>query len=98
MRALGSGEHVEPDLSVREVRAGDRYLICSDGLSGVVSHQTLEDTLAGYQPPAETVQQLTQLALRGGGPDNIPCIVADVLDIDDGDTLAVQLHDTPVVV
>jgi len=98
MRALGSAEHVEPDLSIREVRVGDRYLICSDGLSGVVSHQTLEDTLAGYQAPHETVQELIQLALRGGGPDNITCIVADVLDTDDGDTLAAQLNDTPVVV
>ncbi|WP_037887499.1 Stp1/IreP family PP2C-type Ser/Thr phosphatase [Streptomyces viridochromogenes] len=98
MRALGSGDHVEPDLSIREVRAGDRYLICSDGLSGVVSHQTLEDTLASYQGPQETVQQLIELALRGGGPDNITVIVADVLDLDTGDTLAGQLHDTPVVV
>ncbi|MFF6996048.1 Stp1/IreP family PP2C-type Ser/Thr phosphatase [Streptomyces sp. NPDC008313] len=98
MRALGSGEHVEPDLSIREVRAGDRYLICSDGLSGVVSHQTMEDTLASYQGPQETVQELIQLALRGGGPDNITVIVADVLDIDSGDTLAGQLSDTPVVV
>ncbi|WP_240436606.1 Stp1/IreP family PP2C-type Ser/Thr phosphatase [Streptomyces sporangiiformans] len=98
MRALGSGDHVEPDLSIREVRAGDRYLICSDGLSGVVSHQTMEDTLASYQGPQETVQELIQLALRGGGPDNITVIVADVLDIDGGDTLAGQLSDTPVVV
>ncbi|MER5371578.1 Stp1/IreP family PP2C-type Ser/Thr phosphatase [Streptomyces sp. NPDC002553] len=98
MRALGSGEHVEPDLSIREVRAGDRYLICSDGLSGVVSHQTLEDTLASYQGPQETVQELIQLALRGGGPDNITVIVADVLDLDTGDTLAGHLSDTPVVV
>ncbi|MCI3240745.1 MULTISPECIES: Stp1/IreP family PP2C-type Ser/Thr phosphatase [Streptomyces] len=98
MRALGSGEHVEPDLSIREVRAGDRYLICSDGLSGVVSHQTLEDTLASYQGPQETVQELIQLALRGGGPDNITVIVADVLDLDTSDTLAGQLSDTPVVV
>ncbi|MBD0841112.1 Stp1/IreP family PP2C-type Ser/Thr phosphatase [Streptomyces sp. TRM68416] len=98
MRALGSGDHVEPDLSIREVRAGDRYLICSDGLSGVVSHQTLEDTLASYQGPQETVQDLIQLALRGGGPDNITVIVADVLDLDTGDTLAGQLSDTPVVV
>ncbi|WP_345619310.1 Stp1/IreP family PP2C-type Ser/Thr phosphatase [Streptomyces ziwulingensis] len=98
MRALGSGDHVEPDLSIREVRAGDRYLICSDGLSGVVSHQTMEDTLASYQGPQETVQELIQLALRGGGPDNITCIVADVLDLDTGDTLAGQLSDTPVVV
>jgi protein phosphatase len=98
MRALGSGDHVEPDLSIREVRAGDRYLICSDGLSGVVSHQTLEDTLASYQGPQETVHELIQLALRGGGPDNITVIVADVLDLDTGDTLAGQLSDAPVVV
>ncbi|MFD5429539.1 Stp1/IreP family PP2C-type Ser/Thr phosphatase [Streptomyces sp. NPDC127084] len=98
MRALGSGDHVEPDLSIREVRAGDRYLICSDGLSGVVSHQTMEDTLASYQGPQETVQDLIQLALRGGGPDNITVIVADVLDVDGGDTLAGRLHDTPVIV
>lgn len=99
MRALGSGDHVEPDLSIREVRAGDRYLICSDGLSGVVSHQTLEETLASYQGPQETVQELIQLALRGGGPDNITCIVADVLDVDGGDGLAAaQLNDTPVIV
>ncbi|MBQ0827621.1 Stp1/IreP family PP2C-type Ser/Thr phosphatase [Streptomyces tagetis] len=98
MRALGSGDHVEPDLSIREVRAGDRYLICSDGLSGVVSHQTLEETLASYQGPQETVQELIQLALRGGGPDNITVIVADVLDLDTGDTLSGQLSDTPIVV
>ncbi|MFJ3231405.1 Stp1/IreP family PP2C-type Ser/Thr phosphatase [Streptomyces sp. NPDC086787] len=98
MRALGSGDHVEPDLSIREVRVGDRYLICSDGLSGVVSHQTMEETLASYQGPQETVQELIQLALRGGGPDNITVIIADVLDLDTGDTLAGQLSDTPVVV
>ncbi|WP_206442188.1 Stp1/IreP family PP2C-type Ser/Thr phosphatase [Streptomyces boncukensis] len=101
MRALGSGDHVEPDLSIREVRAGDRYLLCSDGLSGVVSQQTLEETLASYQGPQETVQELIQLALRGGGPDNITCIVADVLDVGSvstEDTLAGQLNDTPVIV
>ncbi|MER6915209.1 PP2C family serine/threonine-protein phosphatase [Streptomyces sp. NPDC000594] len=98
MRALGSGDHVEPDLSIREVRIGDRYLICSDGLSGVVSHQTLEETLASYQGPQETIQNLIQLALRGGGPDNITCIVADVLDTDAADPMAAQLSDTPVVV
>ncbi|KPI18854.1 protein serine/threonine phosphatase [Actinobacteria bacterium OK074] len=98
MRALGSGDHVEPDLSIREVRAGDRYLICSDGLSGVVSPQTMEETLASYQGPQETVGELIQLALRGGGPDNITVIVADVLDLDTGDTLAAHLSDVPVVV
>jgi PPM family protein phosphatase len=98
MRALDGRGQVEPDLSIREVRPGDRYLICSDGLSGPVSHQTLEETLAGYHTPHQTVQDLIQLALRGGGPDNITCIVADVLDVDDSDTLSGQLNDTPVVV
>lgn len=98
MRALDGRGQVEPDLSIREVRVGDRYLLCSDGLSGPVSHQTLEDTLASYQGPYETVQELIQLALRGGGPDNITCIVADVLDVEDGDTLSGRLDDNPVIV
>ncbi|AXI78646.1 PP2C family protein-serine/threonine phosphatase [Peterkaempfera bronchialis] len=98
MRALDGRGQAEPDLSIREVRAGDRYLICSDGLSGVVSHQTLEETLGSYYSPQQTVQELIQLALRGGGPDNITCIVADVLDVGDSDTMAGQVSDTPVVV
>jgi PPM family protein phosphatase len=98
MRALGSGDHVEPDLSIREVRAGDRYLICSDGLPTVVSPQTIEEALASYQGPQETVGELIQLALRGGGPDNITCIVADVVDVDENDARGRQLNDTPVVV
>ncbi len=98
MRALDGRGQVEPDLSIREVRAGDRYLICSDGLSGPVSHQTLQDTLGSYYAPEQTVQELIQLALRGGGPDNITCIVADVLDVGATDTLSGQFNDVPVVV
>ncbi|MCE7080681.1 PP2C family serine/threonine-protein phosphatase [Streptomyces sp. ST2-7A] len=100
MRALGSADQVEADLSIREVRTGDRYLLCSDGLSGVVSHETLQQTLGSFAPPPETVRELIDLALRGGGPDNITCIVADVLDTGhgEGDTLATQLNDAPQIV
>ncbi|MFB7129726.1 MULTISPECIES: PP2C family serine/threonine-protein phosphatase [Streptomycetaceae] len=98
MRALDGRGQVEPDLSIREVRAGDRYLICSDGLSGPVSHQTLQDTLGSYYAPEQTVQELIQLALRGGGPDNITCIVADVIDVGATDTMSGQFNDVPVVV
>lgn len=98
MRALGSGDHVEPDLSIREVRAGDRYLLCSDGLSGVVSHQTIGETLAAHRDPYDAVQELIQLALRGGGPDNITCIVADVLDVETDATPDGPFNDTPVIV
>jgi serine/threonine protein phosphatase PrpC len=73
-------DDVEPDLSIREARLGDRYLLCSDGLSGVVSFETLQDTLASDNDPTKTCEQLVQLALRSGAPDNVTCIVADVVD------------------
>ncbi|EYT79031.1 protein phosphatase [Streptomyces sp. Tu 6176] len=98
LRTLGSSNNMEPDLSIREVRARDRYLICSHGLSGVGSHQSLQDTLTGYQRPQDAVTELIRLALRGGGPDNITAIVADVLDLDTDDTLAGELFNTPVIV
>ncbi len=80
LRALDGRADVEPDLSLREVKAGDRYLLCSDGLSGVVSEETLHQTLSKAADVDVVVLQLIELAIRGGGPDNITCIVADVVD------------------
>ena len=65
---------------MHDSQAGDRYLLCSDGLSGVVSDETLRETLATIADPEAVTRQLIELALRGGGPDNITCIVADVVD------------------
>ncbi|HEX3732997.1 MAG TPA: protein phosphatase 2C domain-containing protein [Mycobacteriales bacterium] len=76
-RAL-DGRDVEPEFSIREAQAGDRYLLCSDGLSGVVSPQTIADAL-GVGTPQEAADRLISLALRGGGPDNITCVVADIV-------------------
>jgi PPM family protein phosphatase len=84
LRAI-TGQDIDPSLTIREARAGDRYLLCSDGLSGVVSDDTLADTLAAYEDPRECADRMIELALRGGGPDNITCIVADVVDIDFGE-------------
>jgi protein phosphatase len=81
LRAL-NGQDVEPDLSMRDARAGDRYLLCSDGLSGVVTFETLASAMRDPDPQA-TADRLIELALRSGGPDNITCIVADVVE-DDG--------------
>jgi protein phosphatase len=80
LRALDGTSEAEPDLSILEAHAGDRYLLCSDGLSGVVSEETLHRTLATVPDPDDAVLQLVELAIRGGGPDNITCIVADVVD------------------
>lgn len=79
-RSLDGVHPVDPDLSVREIRAGDRYLICSDGLSGVVSQETLGQTMQEFSDPDDAVDALVALALRGGGPDNVTCVVADVVD------------------
>ncbi|BCJ65416.1 PP2C family protein-serine/threonine phosphatase [Polymorphospora rubra] len=80
-RAL-DGRDVDPEYSVRQVLPGDRYLICSDGLSGVVSAETIAETMREYADPAQCVERLVQLALRGGGPDNITVIIADATDQD----------------
>src|SRR6266705_1135725 len=80
LRALDGRTEAEPDLSVREVRVGDRYMLCSDGLSDVVTEQTLHKTLVTITNPDDAVLQLIELAIRSGGPDNITCIVADVVD------------------
>ena len=80
LRALDGRSVAEPDLSVHEGQPGDRYLLCSDGLSGVVSDETLRETLATIADPEAVTRQLIDLALHGGGPDNITCIVADVVD------------------
>ncbi len=88
LRAM-TGHDLEPSLTVRESRAGDRYLLCSDGLSGVVSDETLAETLR-IPDPQQCANRMIDLALRGGGPDNITCIVADVVDVDFGE-------DAPIV-
>jgi protein phosphatase len=51
LRALDGRSVAEPDLSVHDSHAGDRYLLCSDGLSGVVSDETLRETLATIEDP-----------------------------------------------
>ena len=80
-RAL-DGRDIDPEYSVRQVLAGDRYLICSDGLSGVVSADTIAQTLREIADPQACVERLVQLALRGGGPDNITVVIADAIDKD----------------
>ena len=83
MRVLGDFDmEIVPDLSVREARPGDRWLLCSDGLSGVVSADTLAETLGTVDDVEVCAERLVQLALRAGGPDNITVIVADIVDLD----------------
>jgi PPM family protein phosphatase len=79
LRALaGSGSH-EPDLQLREARPGDRYLLCSDGLHEVASAGAIARVLLTVSDPDQAATELIALAIAGGGPDNVTCIVADVV-------------------
>jgi protein phosphatase len=74
-----TGRPVEPFLEVRKAYSGDRYLICSDGLSDYVPVQAIARTLR-LSDPQRCPQELIRLALRHGSEDNITCIVADVVE------------------
>ena len=86
LRALGDNDgEVLLDESVREALPGDRWLLCSDGLSGMVARDTIEDALNRFADPGECADRLIDLALRAGGTDNITVVIADVIrtaDID----------------
>ncbi|GAA4918927.1 Stp1/IreP family PP2C-type Ser/Thr phosphatase [Streptomonospora salina] len=80
LRALDGRSQVDPDISVSEARVGDRYMLCSDGLSGVVSTDTIRQTMETEANPDAAARRLIDLANRGGGPDNITAVVADIID------------------
>lgn len=81
LRALGDlSTSLELDTTVRELRVGERWLLCSDGLSGMVSDETIAETLAEFSDLDECADKLVDLALRAGGQDNITVILADIVD------------------
>ncbi len=78
-RALDGRESFELDLERLDLLPGDRLLLCSDGLSGIVSDESIQEVLRESDPDT-AVHRLIDLALRGGGHDNITCIVADAVE------------------
>jgi PPM family protein phosphatase len=80
VRTLQEGSPAEPDLFSVEGRIGDRFLVCSDGVTGVLTDDEIHDVLADVPEPADAVDRIIELANDGGGPDNITCVVADLVD------------------
>jgi bile acid-coenzyme A ligase len=68
----------EPDVSMIDVKPGDRLLLCSDGLYGVVEHEALTRIVAEQRSPEDTCAALVQAANSAGGPDNITALVVDI--------------------
>ena len=83
LRVLGDGDgEVQLDESIREALPGDRWILCSDGLSGPVTDETITEILATVPEPADAGQQLIDLALKAGGPDNVTAVIFDIVEDD----------------
>jgi protein phosphatase len=81
MRVLGDVQsEPELDLVTLETRPGDRWLICSDGLSGVVPDELLEQILLSEMDAQETVDSLVDQALKFDAPDNVTVVLTDIVD------------------
>lgn len=77
-RALGSDPNTLPDIYDMNVSAGDRLLLCSDGLSGMIRDSEIEHTLATVRDPQKCAGILVRQAIDAGGNDNITAIVVDI--------------------
>ena len=76
-RAMGVSAYVEPDYFRVPLKEGDRLLLCSDGLSGMVDDETIAGVLAGEADTAAAAEKLMELAKENGGRDNISVILID---------------------
>jgi PPM family protein phosphatase len=85
-RVLTGRAEDHPDLSMRELKAGDRLLLCSDGLTDYVAESTVSDILRSPGSPGDIADQLVAIALRASVRDNVTVIVADVVRPGDGST------------
>jgi len=79
LRALGVAPEVEPEIVALEVRPGDQYLLCTDGLSAVVPLAEIADVVA-HEPPELAAPKLVARANERGGPDNVTVAIAVVPD------------------
>ncbi|MFJ3302113.1 MerR family transcriptional regulator [Streptomyces sp. NPDC086549] len=80
LKVLGGGTPPAVDLKLHDALPGDRYLLCSDGLSGVVPDDRIGQLLASATAPDEAVRALVDEANEAGGPDNVSCVVADLVE------------------
>lgn len=81
MRVLGDFDiDPRPDISIRKAQPGDRWLLCSDGLFGVLSDETICATLASHPHLQECAQTLVSMALKAGSTDNVTVAIADAYD------------------
>lgn len=77
LQALGTADTVQVDLTYVDLRKGDRLMMCSDGLTGMIRTDEIRQVLTGQPDPLLACKELTDRANAAGGHDNITVIVAD---------------------
>lgn len=83
MRVLGDFDiDPHPDISVRVAQAGDRWLLCSDGMSGPLEDETIAEVLRTTLNREECAQKLVNMALKAGSTDNVSAVVGDAVGFD----------------
>lgn len=93
LRVLGDSQgEVTLDRSHPDAQVGDRWLLCSDGLCGYVKAEAIGRVLADYETPKLCCEALVEMALEAGAPDNVTCVVADVID---GADVEADMQDNP---
>ena len=97
MRVLGDFD-IDPhqDISIRKAHTADRWLLCSDGLCGVLEDSTIKETMTALADQGECAQRLVQMALRAGSTDNVTAVIADATLALDADAFDLP-HQTPLV-
>lgn len=97
MRVLGDFDiDPHPDISIRRAHPADRWLLCSDGLCGVLEDSTIAETMTALSDQGECAQRLVQMALRAGSTDNVTAVIADATLALDADAFDLP-HQTPLV-
>jgi len=91
-QALGAVEVIAPDFWIRPIRAGERFLLCTDGLTGEVEDREIESILLGTISPELAATTLTQRALDAGGHDNVTVIVVDVVTVPSDVDVSTETH------
>ena len=93
-RALGMQDHVVVDLQHDDPTEGDIYVLCSDGLSGMVNDEDIKQIVAGTGDVREACRRLIQRANERGGEDNITAVLIKIQEVED-DKAAVGPSETP---
>lgn len=97
MRVLGDFDiDPRPDISIRAAHAADRWLLCSDGLCGVLEDSTIQEVLESVSDQEECAQRLVTMALKAGSTDNVTAIIADATLALDADAFDLP-HQTPLI-